>query len=190
MTITTLASETYNVQQKRAVDALEFSEPVREPAVESIDCSPISCPKLFWAGAALFAANLAVLFGVVLSPELRVGLYGAERPGAYTVTSVDKPSPFTPVVEEGKPRKVKLAQRLRPILYQEPVEADSGMAPTDLAIPRASQTAAVTTVNTAPSVRTVTGDAVYRQVENYGEFRRVTAASQELIPPTPRRVSN
>lgn len=187
MTITTIASETYEQQQQ--LDPATAHDFVEEPVAES-KCSPISCPKLFWAGLGVFAANLAVLFGVVLSPELRVGVYGDETPAAYAA-SVDKPSPFTPVVEEGKPRKVKLAERVHPVLYQEPVMADnSAAAPTELSIPRASQAAASMAVYSAPSSGTVTGNAVYRQVESYGDFRRVTAASQELVPPTPRRVTN
>ncbi len=178
MTITTTASETYDQQRL---------DPAAESAVESSPCGPLSCPKLFWAGAALFAANLFVVGGILLSPDLRVGLYGAELPSARTV-SVDKPSPFTQVVDTEKPRKVKLAQRVTPVLYQEPVAAE--MAPAELNIPRASQAVAATTVSTSPSSTTLRGEAVYRQVESYGEFRRVTAMSRELAPPTPRRVTN
>lgn len=182
MTINTTASETYEQRLDHAAEAANNPEPGDNAT------SPASAPKLFWAGAALFAMNVLVLGGIATSPELRVSVYGEVRPGYM---SVDKPSPFTEVVDTAKPRKVKLAQRVTPILqYPEPTMADLSLAPTELAVPRASQVAAATLVSTAPASTTLRGDAAYRAADSYGEFRRVTAVSRELVPPTPRRVTN
>jgi hypothetical protein len=184
MTITTTASETY---EQRLDNAVEVANEL-EPGTATASVSPASVPKLFWASVSLFAVNVLVLSGIALSPELRVTVYGEDRPGYISDDS--KPSPFTEVVDTAKPRKVKLAQRVTPVLYQEPVMADPSLAPTELAVPRASQVAAASTVSTAPSSATLRGDAVYRAAESYGDFRRVTAMSRELVPPTPRRVTN
>lgn len=184
MTITTTASETY---EQRLDPAAEVANNL-EPGVETASASSASLPKLFWAGISLFAMNIVVLGGIALSPELRVSVYGEDLPG-HSI-SVDKPSPFTEVVDTAKPRKVKLAQRVTPILHQEPVMDDASLSPTELAVPRASQVTAASTVSSAPSAKTITGDEVYRQVESYGNFRRVTAMSRELVPPATRRVTN
>lgn len=184
MTTTTSTSDTY---RQRLDSPAEVANNL-ESGVDTFN-SPASVPKLFWAGASLFIVNLAVLGAIALSPELRISVYGADH-SSFSVYAT-KPSPFTEVVDTARPRKVKLAQRVTPILYREPVMEDVSLSPTELAVPRASQVAAAAaSISTAPSSNTVTGDAVYRQVERYGDFRRVTAMSRELVPPTPRRVTN
>jgi hypothetical protein len=178
MTITTSASDVYEQKDDAVVDR-----------------RTVSVPKLAVLGLSLFAANIAVLGGFAMSPELKVGVYGDDSPTAYNV-SADKPSPFTLVVDTNdKPRKARVAERVRPVLQQDPVMAyentNAAAQPVDLTIPRASQQAAAMTTYTAPSSRTtVSGDAAYRKAESYGDFRRVTAMSQELVPPTSRRVTN
>lgn len=78
---------------------------------------PISgrrCPKLFWAAAATFSANLLIAAGFFLSPELRVTMYG-EEPDQHRTWTV-KPSPFTEVIDPKPVKKVRRAERITPVV--------------------------------------------------------------------------
>jgi hypothetical protein len=191
MTITSTPSEFYsrteNLDPSTVTDAGRTAETSSDEQK-----SRIPVPKLAVFALSLFGTNIAILGGIAASPDLRVGLYGLDDSASAYHASVDKPSPFTPVVDTEKPRKVRVAERVSPILYQEPVMAyESNVAPTELAIPRASQVSAAVTAHSVPSSRTVTGAAAYRVAESYGEFRRATAVAAEVVtPPTPRRVTN
>ena len=90
--------------------------------------APRSLLTLFWAGIALFAVNLVLLFCGWMTPELRVNMYGAEllSPGGRA----DRPSPFAEVVPAA-PRQVKPAARVFPILAPEWAALDANApAPT------------------------------------------------------------
>ena len=100
----------------------------------------VRCPRLVMAGLTLFACNILVLGGMALSPELKVGVYGEESGRVY---AADKPSPFMEVVDS-RPHKVRLAERVKPIVVQEgPTEQynaySAAYTPTELNLPRASQ---------------------------------------------------
>lgn len=121
MRITTIALETYEPAAASEVEATAV-HPVEIPAR-----SQPPLPKLFWAGVALFIANVVVLGSSALSPELTVSLYGDL--GRTHAAALDRPSPFTEVVDTATPRKLKLAERVTPIFSQEPVAGDGATLP-------------------------------------------------------------
>lgn len=77
-------------------------------------------PKLVWACGALFSVNLLVAGAIAISPELQVDMYGetADSAGGYTLADA-KPSPFVETASL-KPRPVRTAERLRPIVEVNP----------------------------------------------------------------------
>ena len=121
-------------------------------------------PPLFWAALILFVANLLVLLGIWLSPELRVGIYGEDE-GVLTGSYI-KPSPFTERVEMATVRKPRRPEKVRPVLYQatEIVEAASLTQPTV----------------TAPDPDQGSPDAQH-VVERYSDFPRMTASAARSV---------
>jgi len=97
---------------------------------------------MLWAAGAIFACNLMVVSAGALTPELNVGVYGDETAASY---NDPRPSPFENVIDTSRPRSVKLAERLRPIVVQEvPLQTTTSYVEagyTDLNLPRASQVA-------------------------------------------------
>jgi len=162
-------------------------------------------------GMGLFACNLIVMGGAALSPELQVGVYGVESSRAYADA---KPSPFTEIIDTARPRPVKLAQRLTPVIEQVPVQTDASQQSAygytearyiDLSIPRASQTslgvrrASETSSEKTMNVRrtTETSLAVPRASQrpatatNTLDVRRVSeTGNAQVYSPVARPVSN
>jgi len=104
-----------------------------------------SLPGLFWAGSILFAANVAVLLGICISPELKVNMYG-EVPEGTAASAAVKPSPFTERVQMITAKAPKQATRLRPTAFVEPAVPDSAYAqidgPAQLDLPKVAPVAA------------------------------------------------
>lgn len=121
-------------------------------------------PVLFWAVVILFVVNLLVLFGIWISPELRVSMYGQDE-GALA-GSYAKPSPWTTeavtTAAFGKPRQ---PEKVHPVLYQEPQPVEAA----DLYLPRTTMPVA--------SERTARAGDTDRIVESYSEFPRMTASA-------------
>lgn len=142
-------------------------------------------PTLFWAGVTLFAVNALILFGVWLSPEMTVGVYGMEHDNAK---SLYKPSPFTERVETAPARPVKTAEKVVPILYREPEPMDESEF--GLVLPRStyssagvpSSAVAASIATPSPAAGTVTGAAVNSVVNGYSDFPRVTASLNPAAP--------
>lgn len=127
-------------------------------------------PKLFWAGVLLFTTNIVVAAFIVVSPNLTVTMYGAEL--AETTSPTDKPSPFMQRVSD-KPVKVKVATRVMPIIFEQPIQT--------FEMPRSTQ-------------RDLSKPAVYKYEAPSSatqlDLPRVTAAARiGSVDATPRRVS-
>lgn len=78
---------------------------------------PRDFPVLFWAAVILFVANLLVLFGIWISPDIRVGFYGQDE--GLLAGSYAKPSPFMEKVKTVR-RVARKPEKVRPIFYEEP----------------------------------------------------------------------
>lgn len=97
-------------------------------------------PRILWAGAGLFTVNLGILLSLSAAPKMQVNMYGHEPEPARSYT---KPSPFLEVVPMEAARKIKEAEKLRPVLSQEPAQAATVDESMQLTIPRASVRASV-----------------------------------------------
>jgi hypothetical protein len=122
-------------------------------------------PTVFWAAVILFLVNLLVLLGIWFSPELTVGMYGADE--GLLAGSYGKPSPFTERVELAGARTPRQPEKVRPVFYEEPqvVEAAELVLPRTT-MPAASERAATSVTN------------VHRVVESYSDdYPRLTASA-------------
>jgi|SRR5687768_3554893 hypothetical protein len=94
-------------------------------ALEADDDGHISLwqlPKIFWAALLVFGLNVGLAVVVLFGPELHVDMYGDQE--HVVLAAESKPSPFVGTPEE-KPRKVRVADKLTPVL----VEAGGRMIP-------------------------------------------------------------
>ena len=123
---------------------------------------PTEFPVLFWAAVILFVVNLLVLFGIWISPQLRVSMYGEEE-GALAGTYA-RPSPFTERVSLSVSAKPRQPEKVRPVLYQEPESAINA----ELALPRTTMRAAME--------RSVSTRNVDHIVQSYSEYPRMSAS--------------
>jgi hypothetical protein len=101
-----------------------------EPREQRIPLSRL--PKLVWIGSALFAVNVVIGVGMLITPTLEADVYGSEVRTGYTASA--KPSPFTEVVDTRK-HQVRLAAKARPVTFV-PAPVEDVYASLDL--PRAS----------------------------------------------------
>jgi hypothetical protein len=175
----------------------ERPDEVEDPAQ---DRSQIPCSTILWAAAALFTVNVLILAAIWLSPELRVGVYGAETESSH---SFYKPSPFTEVVETAPAKPVRAAAKVRPVLYQDPeptafpesaefVLPGSAFSSAGAPQPAAASAAASYTPVSSSAVeraQPVTGAALDRMVESYSAYPRVTASLNRVMPDAPARSS-
>ena len=74
-------------------------------------------PKLVWASVALFSINLVIGTGIMLTPSVKLDLYGHEVQSVRAASS--KPSPFTEVIDNRK-KKVQVATKVRPVVTEAP----------------------------------------------------------------------
>lgn len=72
-------------------------------------------PKLFWAGAVMFLLNIGVGAAIYFEPEMRVTMYGEERPA---ISATGRPSPFAVTVDLAKPRAARPPEKLRPVAFE------------------------------------------------------------------------
>jgi hypothetical protein len=96
-------------------------------------------PKLVWAGAALFGINAVIGIGMLITPNLQTDIYGHEAVPTGKAKFA-KPSPFTEVVDTRK-QKVKLAEKLYPVVAEAPRvdENAAAMPDANLDLPRTSR---------------------------------------------------
>ncbi len=74
-------------------------------------------PKLVWASVALFSINLVIGIGIMLTPNVKLDLYGYEVQSVRAASS--KPSPFTEVIDTRK-KKVQVAAKVYPVVTEAP----------------------------------------------------------------------
>jgi hypothetical protein len=88
-------------------------------ALEAEDDGQISLwqlPKIFWAALLVFGLNVGLAIVVLFGPELHVDMYG-DQEERVVLAAESKPSPFVGTPEE-KPRKVRVAEKLTPVLVE------------------------------------------------------------------------
>jgi hypothetical protein len=123
-------------------------------------------PNLFWAAVIFLALNILLLLWFTFSPKLSLGEQQAPR--EQTVAVADKPSPFTPVVDERRVAARK-AEKVKPVvvatlntLEETGVQAASWST-------RPPQQQGETSY--------VRGNAVYEMMERQTEMPRLTAVN-------------
>lgn len=110
------------------------------PAEQVQTISLWQLPKLLWAGTILFMVNAVIAVGIAASPELNVDMYGQAAGDA--VLDSKKPSAFV-APEPQKPRAVRAAVKLQPVLEVAPMgalEMEMPVRSASLDIPRATAT--------------------------------------------------
>ena len=127
-------------------------------------------PKLVWACGALFSVNLLIAGAIAISPELRVDMYGeAVDPASEFALAGARPSPFVEPASL-KPRPVRTAERLRPIVEIDPEVQAAVM----MELPARTVTAALPV--RAANVAYVSGEKVHDVVEKQSDYPRLTAS--------------
>lgn len=71
-------------------------------------------PNLLWASLGVFLANVAVLAGILMVPELKI-MSGSQSEYRSSDT---KPSPFAETAASTRVRKAKAAVRMQPVLLE------------------------------------------------------------------------
>ena len=109
-------------------------EQTTNPAETREQRIPLSrLPKLVWIGSAMFALNVVIGVGMLITPNLEADVYGAEVRTVYAASA--KPSPFTEVVDTRK-HQVRLVAKARPVTFV-PAPVEDVYA--SLEMPRASE---------------------------------------------------
>src|SRR4051812_41686619 len=131
------------------VTAVALEEPTQqrdliEEPVDPEQMEDVRIPNLLRAALILFAVNLCLLIWFCASPNFKLGSAAPEEspmdPNSYS----SKMSPFTEVVKD-TPRRVKTAQKLKPVLYTAPpAEPD----PQTASLSSETQSVAMMAVNT------------------------------------------
>lgn len=168
--MTTITSATY-IYERLDNDSAAISPAARDEEPK------LRVPALFWAGVVVFAANLLVLSGIWLSPELRVNMYGEDA--VHSRAAYVRPSPFTETVQLAKAANPKRPEKLRPVLFQEPPVDPTESA--ELLLPQGAQSstaalAASSSLTVHRPEQPVGGERAYRAAESYPDLPRVTAS--------------
>lgn len=132
--------------------------------------------KLLWGSTILFTVNVMVLFGIAVSPEWKVDMYGQ----ADEAAAVDalKPTPFVQPVQETR-RAVRTAPKLEPV-----IETATNFNEAELQIPIRS--VAHDSQPAARSSNYISGDRVYAVVEGEANYPRMSAAVMKGSTALPR----
>jgi hypothetical protein len=126
-------------------------------------------PNLFWAAVIFFALNILLLIWFTLSPKLSLGMERA--PQDERVAVADKPSPFTPVVDERRVAARK-AEKVKPVVVATLNSLEDQGAS---AVQSASWSTRAPQQQTDPSY--VRGAAVYDVIERQTTMPRLTAVN-------------
>ena len=123
-------------------------------------------PDLFWAAVIFLALNILLLVWFALSPKLSAA--GDRIPHEERVAVADKPSPFTPVVDERRVA-VRKAEKVKPVIV---ATIDTLEAPAS-GVQSASWTTRAPEQPATPAY--VRGNAVYDMMDRQTEMPRLTA---------------
>jgi hypothetical protein len=126
----------------------------------------LALPDLFWAAVIFAALNILLLIWFTVSPKLSLGASGLPKENRAAVA--DKPSPFTPVVDERRYAR-KQPEKVRPVVVAALENLEAG----------ASWTSAQAQPVSMDSDRQayVRGGDVYQLVERETDMPRMTAAT-------------
>jgi hypothetical protein len=136
-------------------------------------------PKILWASAILFAANLIIAAGIAASPELNVDIYG-EAAGDLVLAGT-KPSPFVDP-EPQKPRAVRAAVKLSPVIELNPEVLDIPRTSVHAASYRVELQANIPAAYRQPAY--VSGDEAYRAAESQIDLTRTTGTGSVMLRKT------
>ncbi|HET8547838.1 MAG TPA: hypothetical protein VFL57_07540 [Bryobacteraceae bacterium] len=126
-------------------------------------------PDLLWAAVIFLALNILLVLWFTLSPRISLGAGRAAQEESVAVA--DKPSPFTPVVDERRVSR-KTAEKMKPVIVATLDSLDHTSASSWTTLSRQSETASNT-----ESRGYLRGDAVYGLMDRETQMPRLTAAN-------------
>jgi hypothetical protein len=139
-------------------------------------------PNFFWAAVIFAALNVLLLMWFTISPKLSRGAANAAE--LLTVSSTDKPSPFTPVVDERKHTR-RTAEKVRPVVVASTLESlDAGTTSWQSVSMQDEQSLSMN--HQKVDAAYVRGNDVYEMLDRKSEMPRLTASAYPRSAEQPR----